>query len=147
MGWGGGFAGLGGATLIHHRLNRLHPFRKAQHANTISPTAGHLTSTSLTRLHANSITANAAPLTNASVTGVEILWLCGYHSAAQSRAAAWLMPRIHLPKRLNAARDGRRLRSPPGVLGPGDTSESREIAARLRFHISHRRQRHRDDDS
>lgn len=120
----GGLAGLGGATLIHHRLNRLHPFRKAQHANTISPTAGHLTSTSLTRLHANSITANAAPLTNASVTGVEILWLCGYHSATQSRAAAWLMPRIHLPKRLNAPRDGRRLPSPHGVSGPA-THQSR----------------------
>lgn len=119
-----------GATLIHHRLNRSHPFRKAQHANTISPTAGHLTSTSLTRLHANSITANAAPLTNASVTGVEILWLCGYHPATQSRAAARLLPRIHLPKRLNAPRDGRRLRSPPAVSGPGDTSEPRQSAAR-----------------
>ena len=67
-------AGLGGTTLIHHSLTDCIPL-KAQHANTISSTAGHLTSTSLTRLHANSITANAAPLTNTSVIGLEILRL------------------------------------------------------------------------
>lgn len=63
-------AGLCGSTLIHHGLTDCIPL-KAQHANTISSTAGHLTSTSLTRLHANSITANAAPLTNTSVIGLE----------------------------------------------------------------------------
>lgn len=68
-------AGLRGTTLIHHGLTDCIPL-KAQHANTISSTAGHLTSTSLTRLHANSITANAAPLTNTSVIGLEILRLC-----------------------------------------------------------------------
>lgn len=68
-------AGLCGTTLIHHSLTDCIPL-KAQHANTISSTAGHLTSTSLTRLHANSITANAAPLTNTSVIGLEILRLC-----------------------------------------------------------------------
>ena len=67
-------AGLRGTTLIHHSLTDCIPL-KAQHANTISSTAGHLTSTSLTRLHANSITANAAPLTNTSVIGLEILRL------------------------------------------------------------------------
>lgn len=67
-------AGLCGTTLIHHSLTDCIPL-KAQHANTISSTAGHLTSTSLTRLHANSITANAAPLTNTSVIGLEILRL------------------------------------------------------------------------
>lgn len=66
--------GLRGTTLIHHSLTDCIPL-KAQHANTISSTAGHLTSTSLTRLHANSITANAAPLTNTSVIGREILRL------------------------------------------------------------------------
>ena len=40
--------------LIHHRPYRSHP-SKGLHANTISTTAGHLTSTSLTALHANSI--------------------------------------------------------------------------------------------
>lgn len=69
-------AGLCGTTLIHHSLTDCIPL-KAQHANTISSTAGHLTSTSLTRLHANSITANAAPLTNTSVIGLEILRLYG----------------------------------------------------------------------
>lgn len=67
-------AGLRGTTLIHHSLTDCIPL-KSQHANTISSTAGHLTSTSLTRLHANSITANAAPLTNTSVKGLEILRL------------------------------------------------------------------------
>lgn len=67
-------AGLCGTTLIHHSLTDCIPL-KAQHANTISSTAGHLTSTSLTRLHANSITANAAPRTNTSVIGREILRL------------------------------------------------------------------------
>lgn len=67
-------AGLCGTTLIHHSLTDCIPL-KAQHANTISSTAGHLTSTSLTQLHANSITANAAPLTNTSIIGQEILRL------------------------------------------------------------------------
>lgn len=67
-------AGLHGTTLIHHSLTDCIPL-KAQHTNTISSTAGHLTSTSLTQLHANSITANAAPLTNTSVKGLEILRL------------------------------------------------------------------------
>ena len=68
-------AGLSSTTLINHSLTDCIPL-KAQHANTISSTAGHLTSTSLTQLHANSITANAAPLTNTSVIGLEILRLC-----------------------------------------------------------------------
>lgn len=68
-------AGLRGTTLIHHSLTDCIPL-KAQHANTISSTAGHLTSASVTRLHANSITANTAPLTNTSVIGLEILRLC-----------------------------------------------------------------------
>ena len=67
-------AGLCGTTLIHHSLTDCIPL-KAQHANTISSTAGHLTSTSLTQLHANSITANAAPLTKTSIIGQEILRL------------------------------------------------------------------------
>ena len=76
-------AGLRGMTLIHHSLTDCIPL-KAQHANTISSTAGHLTSTSLTRLHANSITANAAPLTNTSVIGLEILRLYWAHGTTVS---------------------------------------------------------------
>lgn len=68
-------AGLRSVTLIHHSLTDCIP-PKAQHTNTISSTAGHLTRASLTRLHANSITANAAPLSNTSVIGWEILRLC-----------------------------------------------------------------------
>lgn len=68
-------AGFWSTALIHHSLTDCIPL-KAQHANTISSTAGHLTSTSLTQLHANSITANAGPLTNTSVIELEILRLC-----------------------------------------------------------------------
>lgn len=79
-------AGLCGTTLIHHSLTDCIPL-KAQHANTISSTAGHLTSTSLTRLHANSITANAAPLTNTSVIGLEILRL--YRNTWSHTVSPW----------------------------------------------------------
>lgn len=68
-------AGLRSVTLIHHSLTDCIPL-KAQHTNTISSTAGHLTSTSLTWLHANSIMANATPLSNTSVIEREILRLC-----------------------------------------------------------------------
>lgn len=79
-------AGLHSATLIHHSLTDCIPL-KAQHANTISSTAGHLTSTSLTQLHANSITANAAPLTNTSVKGLEILRL--YRNTWNHAVSLW----------------------------------------------------------
>lgn len=87
-------AGLCSTTLIHHSLTDCIPL-KAQHANTISSTAGHLTSTSLTRLHANSITANAAPLTNTSVIELEILRLYRKHTLSLVRQSATLLCRCY----------------------------------------------------
>lgn len=97
-------AGFWSAALIHHGLTDCIPL-KAQHANTISSTAGHLTSTSLTRLHANSITANAGPLTNTSVMELEILRLCRNaqsHTVALRQSHTLFRPRYFCSSAANA---------------------------------------------
>lgn len=145
-------AGLSGTTLIHHSLTDCIPL-KAQHANTISSTAGHLTSTSLTQLHANSIRANAAPLTNTSVTGLEILWLRRYwwkpshlaqrnhvlYFAAVTFVAPLLMPsfvsEVAAPK--DSCSDSVWF-CPPQIWLKSHASVRGAIPIRLWFHISHR---------